>query len=316
MANLAIYEKALGLSQCEDILEDFQKTLSETNRNSKFFVDWQKIIHNVENIHIQLNILNAVLCSTTAKEAEETFVKLTKKYPEVIEVLPLLLAIREQKIIVNNDFSDKIPKLEAISISFRQDVVQNEIDFQILIEFLRSAGVFKLFADPKIHDLVEYVFGVEVGLDTHTRKNRSGIIMQFTLEPQLKKLVEERQLHFKSQFSQTDAQKNELDWPLSRDRQMDFAIWAAKKTGPPICIEANYFGVSGSKAGVAASYIERQNELKRNNCEFVLITDGPGWKQMKNDLKELIQKLDFIINLSHLRRGMFAAILDTLYPGG
>lgn len=189
MANLAIYEKALGLSQCEDILEDFQKTLSETNRNSKFFVDWQKIIHNVENIHIQLNILNAVLCSTTAKEAEETFVKLTKKYPEVIEVLPLLLAIREQKIIVNNDFSDKIPKLEAISISFRQDVVQNEIDFQILIEFLRSAGVFKLFADPKIHDLVEYVFGVEVGLDTHTRKNRSGIIMQFTLEPQLKKLI-------------------------------------------------------------------------------------------------------------------------------
>lgn len=49
------------------------------------------------------------------------------------------------------------------------------------MEYLNDTGLTEIFQDKKIKDLVDYVFGIETGLDTNARKNRSGHIMERTI---------------------------------------------------------------------------------------------------------------------------------------
>ena len=43
-----------------------------------------------------------------------------------------------------------------------------------IYSFLLETGLDEVFKNRKIKNLCDYVFGVEVGLDTNARKNRSG----------------------------------------------------------------------------------------------------------------------------------------------
>jgi len=45
-----------------------------------------------------------------------------------------------------------------------------------LVRFCRNVGIMGLFSE--ISDLYAYLIGVEVGLDTNARKNRSGKVFQ------------------------------------------------------------------------------------------------------------------------------------------
>lgn len=45
-------------------------------------------------------------------------------------------------------------------------------------EFLNETGLTKVLQNKQIKNLVDYVFGVEVGLDSNARKNRGGHIME------------------------------------------------------------------------------------------------------------------------------------------
>lgn len=49
-------------------------------------------------------------------------------------------------------------------------------------EFLKSSGLFDLISNRKIKNLVDYAIGIEVGLDSNSRKNRSGKIMEDVVE--------------------------------------------------------------------------------------------------------------------------------------
>ena len=47
-----------------------------------------------------------------------------------------------------------------------------------VIEYLEDTGLAEIFRERKIKDLVDYVFGIETGLDSNARKNRSGDVME------------------------------------------------------------------------------------------------------------------------------------------
>jgi type II restriction enzyme len=48
--------------------------------------------------------------------------------------------------------------------------------------FFRESGLRDILADRKISNLSDYVFGIETGLDTNARKNRSGTLMEGIVE--------------------------------------------------------------------------------------------------------------------------------------
>ena len=60
-----------------------------------YYIDFEKVHRNVDNIKVELNILNSLIGS---KNIENDFESLIKKYPEVLKCIPLLLAVRTTEI--------------------------------------------------------------------------------------------------------------------------------------------------------------------------------------------------------------------------
>ncbi|WP_051267857.1 DpnII family type II restriction endonuclease [Campylobacter concisus] len=87
---------------------------------------------------------------------------LFREYRSCFEVLNLLIAVRES--------SRKVVSLSGNLLELKSYFVEPEKIYSFLLE----TGLDEIFKDRKIKNLCDYVFGVEVGLDTNARKNRSG----------------------------------------------------------------------------------------------------------------------------------------------
>lgn len=75
----------------DNIVSSFKRKITQWN----YFVNWQKVLSNVEPFEKELNLLNYLI----GKQNLETEIQqLIAKYPEVINAIPLLLAIRDNSI--------------------------------------------------------------------------------------------------------------------------------------------------------------------------------------------------------------------------
>ncbi len=72
-------------------LSKFRASISSYN----YYIDFKKVVRNVDGIKVELNILNSLIGS---KNIEEDFEKIVIKYPETLQCVPLLLAVREHEI--------------------------------------------------------------------------------------------------------------------------------------------------------------------------------------------------------------------------
>ncbi len=88
------------------------------------------------------------------------------------EVLPILIAVRRNKLgrigIISN-----IRRLDSENKSqlFNSKKKLTGDLKEELIAFFNESGLKGIFQDKSIKNLVDYVFGVEVGMDTNARKN-------------------------------------------------------------------------------------------------------------------------------------------------
>lgn len=136
-----------------------------------FYSDFSKIAKNSFKIKVQLSILNSLLGE---KNIESKFLELVRQYPEVREVLPLLLAVRDSfKLVLDTEKT----VFDASALFQKKTVLTKEQEKQLL-EFFRESGLKSVFENKMIGDLNDYVFGVEAGLDSNARKNRSGTMME------------------------------------------------------------------------------------------------------------------------------------------
>lgn len=137
-----------------------------------YYVDFEKVYENVDAIKIELNIMNALIGS---KNIEVEFEEMLKKYPEIIKCIPILLAVRASEIYAQD-------KDGAFNYDFKH--MNYSVD-QYLV-FMKKTGLLNLIAGQKVHNLVDYVLGVETGLDSNGRKNRGGHQMEDLVESFIK----------------------------------------------------------------------------------------------------------------------------------
>lgn len=145
------------------MLKDFDKFMSqlkETNATLDFYTDFNKIRRNVQNIEISLNMLNFLLGKDDLYSAVKA---LWDRDPKVFNVLDILIATRREG---KKKFIDVDGEIKLIKTLF------SSVDG--IMKFFNETGLADFFKNKDVHDLVDYVFGVEAGLDTHARKNRSG----------------------------------------------------------------------------------------------------------------------------------------------
>jgi type II restriction enzyme len=297
-----LYFKFLNVISEEEVIEKFHDTLIDTNRGYSFFVDWNKVKKHVERYKVEINILNSLICS---KEFDDDLRKILLNYPQVLPVIPILLAIRELNFKVIQDFADK--DSDIVHYDFRVRTLTSE-EIESIVEFFNKTGLKDFFAGMAASSLQDYVMGVEVGMDTHARKNRSGDAMELLLKP----IVED--LALKNGFKTVLFQKKfgylkgiEVDSSI-RNRKADFIL--ISDTDKVVNIEVNFYSGTGSKPQeIVDSYIERQNELKNNGFEFIWITDGEGWRGQKNQIHKGFEKIDYLLNLHFVRIGLLEEIL-------
>ena len=259
----------------------FMSQLQETNQTLDFFCDFDKIEANVDNIKLSLCMLNSMIGTTDLRRSVET---IWNRDRSAFSVMDILIAVRsEGKKVVLNSAGDCIIL----------DRLFTSIDG--VMEYLEGTGLADLFRQKKINDLVDYVFGIETGLDSNARKNRSGHVMEGMVASILKKNgIKFRQEVYSTEWSN-------LQRVLGDDeKRFDFVIQTPKKT---YLIEVNFYSGGGSKLNeVARSYSDIAPKINSvSGFEFVWITDGIGWKSAKNKLQEAYSIIPSIYNLTSIK---------------
>lgn len=175
---------------------DFSEWLN-TFRDSicdyKFYVDFEKVYGNVDKIKVELNILNSLIGS---KDIENDFRKLLADYPQVFKCVPILLAVRGREIYAIDGDGEYLFNFAKMNYS---------VDEYIM--FMRKTGLFTLISERLINNLVDYVTGVEVGLDSNGRKNRGGHLMEDLFEDYLIKAGFKKNIDYYKEMYLSDVEK-------------------------------------------------------------------------------------------------------------
>lgn len=258
----------------------FMSQLAETNATLDFYTDFSKIRENVRSIEIKLNTLNFLI----GKQDLESAVKeLWDNDKRVFSILDILIATRKEQ---NKKYLDDMGKPHLI----------HELlgTYEGVVKFLRETGMAEVLQNKDIKNLVDYVFGVEAGLDTHARKNRSGDITELLLHRILTANgIEHRMEVYSREFPV-------LQKALGTDeKRFDFLIETKRCT---YLIEVNFYNGGGSKPNeVARAYRELSPIVNKvEGFEFVWITDGQGWNSAKNKLEEAYNEIDRMYNFESL----------------
>lgn len=281
--------------------KDFNRLISTFKSSIKtwdYFVNWNKVFSSVSDLEITLNKLNYLLGK---EDFAQEFSKLYKSNPDIVKALPVLLAVRENKLEV---FDKKEKSSEFFDFSGKEESVEK------YFEFLNKSGLVRLFQKDGIKNLVDYVMGVEVGLDSNGRKNRGGILMEKIVGSFLVDFCNKNGFEYLSQ-ARAKAIKDKWGFDVKVDkseRSFDFAIYNPKNKKLKL-FEANFYNGGGSKLkAVCGEFRSLYDELKSQNIDFVWITDGLGWNTTKRPLEETYNYNEYVFNLSMIE----ANILDEL----
>jgi type II restriction enzyme len=268
----------LGFKNEIQYIDYFFKTLLSTNRTYDYYVDWEKVKNNVKKYLTEISLLNS-LTKIEPEARENKLIEIFSRYPEVIPVIPLIIAIRDKNVMV----LDIGEQLFYKTFKFNKKLSDDEISD--IVEFCKKSGILDLFGE--INDLYAYLLGMEVGLDTNARKNRSGKIFE-----QLVGLLLKNKL---KNFSDFNLVEEDTSIKIKRNKRFDFVVY--HKGVPKIGFECNFYTSTGSKPiEVANSYIDLNNKCKDEELKFIWVTDGPAWQKMKKTVITTFNEIDFPMN--------------------
>ena len=300
MADIAFYKKYLNLSTVDEICKALSDNLIETNYTYDFFVNWTKVTKNRDAFKYELALLKSLKNSSNPSTDFRT---LLSKYPEVIKVIPILLACRDGILKVLNSIETG---LQHKSFDFsKRNYGAKEIDD--IIHFTQNTGLLDILC--KMDSATDYLLGVEVGLDTNARKNRSGLFLEKMVTETLEELsARNLSLVFIEQksFGYVENTYNVKIPSSLRDRKFDYAVINGRRATN---IEVNFYSGSGSKPSeIVSSYTDRNNVLKSTGWKFIWLTDGMGWKKMQRPFHVGVENIDYVFNAKLLREGLLEKV--------
>lgn len=287
------YREYLSLETGEKI-SLFMSTLSSTNRTPEYYVNWNKAVNNTKEYELELNTLNFLIGKENIKELAEG---LFSDQPNLIRAIPSLIACRDKKF----DVLELDENVKFYNLDFKNVDITKINEY---IKFCEDSGLFNFLKNDANRSLVDYVYGVEVGLDSNGRKNRSGTTMEMIVEKYVKKTCEEIGFKYMTQASHIQIKSHwDIDVPVDKSsRRFDVAVFDPYRR-KLFLIETNYYGGGGSKLkSVSGEFVTLHQFLTSNSEDitFIWITDGQGWKTAHIPLSEAFYKIDNIFNIDML----------------
>ena len=272
-------------------LSKFKTSISDYN----YYVDFEKIYKNEDKLKVELNILNSLIGS---KNIEEEFQNILLKYPDTLECIPLLLAVRSNEIFIKDEINEYLFKFDKMVYSISD-----------YVRFMKESGLFDLLQNHIINNLYDYVLGIEVGLDSNGRKNRGGHLMENLVESYIIKAGYKKDInYFKEMFLKDIENKwnldlSEMSGNNTSTKRFDFVIKTDKQV---YVIETNFYSSGGSKLNeTARSYKMLAQESKKvDGVTFIWFTDGTGWNSARKNLEETFNELETMYNIDDLENGI------------
>lgn len=266
-------------------------TFKDNISDYKYYINFEKVYKNVEENKVEFNMLNSLLGS---KNIEEDFINLVTKYPEVLKCIPILLAVRNMKIPAMDEEGAFIYNFKKINQNLEQYIV-----------FMNKTGLFDLLANRGVTNIIDFVLGVETGLDSNGRKNRGGHLMEDLIEGYLKS---EGVDYYKEMYLKDIEEKWGIDLSaLSNNgksaKRFDFVV---KTNSMVYGIETNFYTSGGSKLNETARSYKMIAEESKNieGFKFVWFTDGKGWTSARKNLEETFDVLDSMYNINDVENGI------------
>lgn len=270
-----------------------------------YYIDFEKVHRNVDNIKVELNILNSLIGS---KNIEADFENLMRKYPEVLKCIPLLLAVRANEIYCQDENGGHL-----FQFDFGKYPPNSHAHYERYKYFMRETGLFDLLENHIVNNLVDYATGVETGLDSNGRKNRGGHLMEDLVESFIKKAGFVKGVnYFKEMYIHQITVKWNIDLSaISNQGKMEKRFDFVVKTPNTIYgIETNFYGSGGSKLNeTARSYKTLALETDTiNGFTFVWFTDGKGWTSARHNLEETFDVMEHVYNINDMENGIITEV--------
>lgn len=304
MRHSKIFLEKLGCSTPEEVFEYFMASLKETITKWDYFVNWGKVFDKVTQLEIDLNILN---CLIGKQDIEREFAKLINDRPSLVQLIPVLIACRQNKFQILKEYGYE--QFEYQTYSFKRAKHLTPEQVHDAVQFAKLTGFLDLLADRKIKSIVDYVIGVEVGLDSNGRKNRGGKMMEEIIEFYVSDICKRNDLQYIPQATSSKV-REKFGLKMSVDkssRKVDFAVFNGKKL---YLIETNFYGGGGSKLkATAGEYQTMFDYWTQDGHGFIWVTDGKGWKTTRRPLEETFNHVDYVLNLEMLSKKMLEDIL-------
>ena len=274
-----------------DWIKQFKSSICDYD----YYVDFEKVYGKIDSIKVELNILNSLVWS---HDIEADFSKLVSDYPQVLKCIPILLAVSgRENYTINGD------------VEYLFNIAKPKYVIEKYRRFMRKTGLFKLISERVINNLVDYVTGVEVGLDSNGRKNRGGHLMENLVESYLIKAGLRRGIDYFKEMYISDIEKK---WSMDlsgisnqgkAEKRFDFVV---KNGGTVYGIETNFYTGGGSKLNeTARSYKTIALEAKEiDGVAFVWFTDGKGWLSARHNLEETFDVMENVYCIAELENGV------------
>ena len=305
MKELPFYKEVLNCQNKDQVFDYLISNLKPSNMLWSYFVNWEKVFENTKKIELSLNVLNYLI----GKEDFDNELRfLLKQNPGIAQVLPALVVrdgsnTKKLKILV--DYKNK--KLVYEDFDFTKKEPSSE-DIEKYLTFVKESGLKALITNKKIKNLVDYMIGVEAGLDSNGRKNRGGHSMEEIVEVFISDICRKKDYKYLKEAN-ADKIKSELGYTVPVDkssRRYDFVIDNGNEL---FIIETNFYGGGGSKLKSTAGEYRNLFDILEDKYKFIWITDGYGWKSTTRPLRETFDHNDYLFTLSTLEKGVLESLL-------
>jgi type II restriction enzyme len=297
----------LGVQSPDEGFKYLMENLRPSLKLWDYFVNWDKVFKNTRSLEVHLNIWNYLIGK---EDFDNEFHALLIEHPQIVAAIPSLI-VRDGA--NSNRFSviEDLVKLGEMDSEFDfSKPASSQEQRDSALDFVKKSGLYRLFKKDGVKNLVDYVLGVEAGLDSNGRKNRSGTSMETVVEAYLTQFASDNKIEFMSQATAPKIrEKWGFDVPVDKSsRRFDFAISNGSKLA---LMEVNFYGGGGSKLkATAGEYRGLFELLHQKGFEFIWVTDGEGWKTTERPLREAFDLLDHIWNLKMLTAGSLRDIFQ------
>lgn len=305
MKQLDFYQNVLNCNSDDEVFNYLISNLKPSILLWNYFVNWDKVFQNTRKIELALNNLNYLIGK---ENFDEEFKFLLTDNPSLAKYIPSLVVrdgSNSSKFQILVDYSNRRLVYEDYDFTKPNPTAD---DIETYLTFVKETGLKELIVSQKVKNLVDYMIGVEAGLDSNGRKNRGGQSMEAIIDSFLSShCITNGYEYLKEANASRIYEKWGIDVPVDKSsRRYDFVI---KKGEELVIFETNFYGGGGSKLKSTAGEYRNLYDTLENQFKFVWITDGAGWLTTTRPLRETFNHNDYIITLDMLEKGILDSVV-------